>query len=224
MVIAQETTELAKIIKGRRSIRNWQDKPVPEELLLSAIELATWAPNNGNRQNWRFYLVTNSQVINSIADAVDAAVEEINSWPEMVKIARPRPEGAPPPRKPGYFRQAPALIMVATSRVQTPQDQALEERGKNDPRAAQVREWRNSVNPIIQSADSAISHLLLALHQAELGAVWLHGPLQAKGEIEKIINLPHEMDIHAFIPVGYPDEAPETKGRNPVAEVCEIIR
>jgi len=29
-----ETVELAKLIKSRRSIRAWQDKPVPEELLL----------------------------------------------------------------------------------------------------------------------------------------------------------------------------------------------
>ncbi|MEE8413191.1 MAG: nitroreductase family protein [Dehalococcoidales bacterium] len=224
MATTQEMTELAQVIKERRSIRKWQDKPVPEELLLSAIELATWAPNNGNRQNWRFYLVTNRQVINSIADAVDKASDEVNSWPEMVKIARPRPEGAPPPRRPGFFRQAPALIMVATSSLQTPQDQALEERGKSDPRAVQVREWRNSVNVAIQSADCAVSHLLLALHQAGLGAVWLHGPLQAKGEIEKIINLPPEMGIRAFIPVGYPDETPETRGRKPVSEVCEIIR
>jgi nitroreductase len=35
------TEELAGLIKTRRSIRVWQEKPVPEELLWKAVELAT---------------------------------------------------------------------------------------------------------------------------------------------------------------------------------------
>jgi len=49
-----DTTELSTLIKTRRSIRVFQDKPVPEALLLQAVETATWAPNGGNAQNWRF--------------------------------------------------------------------------------------------------------------------------------------------------------------------------
>jgi nitroreductase len=32
------------------------------------------------------------------------------------------------------------------------------------------------------------------------------------------------MDIIAFIPVGYPDEEPISRGRKPVSEVTEVIR
>jgi nitroreductase len=52
-----DTAELAKLIKTRRSIRVFQDKPVPEALLIQAVELATWAPNGGNGQNWRWYII-----------------------------------------------------------------------------------------------------------------------------------------------------------------------
>ncbi len=52
-----ELHDLEGLIKGRRSIRRWREDAVPEDLLMKAIELATWAPNAGNRQNWRFYLV-----------------------------------------------------------------------------------------------------------------------------------------------------------------------
>jgi nitroreductase len=38
-----ETTELTKLIKTRRSIRLFQDKPVSETLLMQAVETATWA-------------------------------------------------------------------------------------------------------------------------------------------------------------------------------------
>jgi len=39
-----EWEELSKLIKTRRSIRTFQDKPVPEDLLVKALELATWGP------------------------------------------------------------------------------------------------------------------------------------------------------------------------------------
>jgi len=60
-----ETAELTKLIKSRRSIRLFQDKPVPEALLLQAIETAIWAPNGANAQNWRFFIVLDKKVINS---------------------------------------------------------------------------------------------------------------------------------------------------------------
>jgi len=37
-----ELGELSQLIKGRVSIRKWQDKPVPEALLLEAI--GNWPP------------------------------------------------------------------------------------------------------------------------------------------------------------------------------------
>ena len=39
--------ELFKLIQTRRSIRRFQDKPVPEDLLRKALELATWLPMEG---------------------------------------------------------------------------------------------------------------------------------------------------------------------------------
>jgi nitroreductase len=63
-----ETAELTKLIKTRRSIRLYQDKPVPEALLIQAIETATWAPNGANAQNWRFFIILDKKVINAVAD------------------------------------------------------------------------------------------------------------------------------------------------------------
>jgi nitroreductase len=103
-------------------------------------------------------------------------------------------------------------------------DQILATREKTDPQAGQMRQWRNISNSRIQSVASAITYLLLILHQMGLGAVWMTGPMQAKGEIEKILRVPPEMDIIAFIPVGYPDESPSPNERQPVGAVCEVIR
>ena len=77
-----ELANLASLIRGRHSIRRWQDREVPEALLAQAIELATWAPNAGNQQNWRFYVVLNRDTMEAIADAVQAKADRIASWAE----------------------------------------------------------------------------------------------------------------------------------------------
>ena len=95
---------------------------------------------------------------------------------------------------------------------------------KADPRAAEMRRWNDTVDSRIQSVSAAITTLLLVLHQMGLGAVWMTGPLpQCKGDVEKILKVPADMDIVALIPVGYPAETP-TRDRKPVNEVCTLIR
>jgi nitroreductase len=215
------TNELAGLIKGRRSVRSWQDKPVSEELLLQAIELATYAPNAGNQQNWRFYLILKREVINSIADAVQANADLMASWPEAAKFGDMITGMA---KRSSFFRTAPVAIAVAASRYKSPADQIMEEREKSDPKAKQMREWRNIADSKIQSVSSAVAYLLLILHQMGLGSVWMTGPMQAKGEIEKILKVPAGMDIVAFMPVGYPAENPALRERKNIKEICEVIK
>jgi nitroreductase len=215
-----ELADLEKLIKSRRSIRRWKDKKVPEELLLKAIELATWAPNGGNQQNWRFYVIVNPGIIKAIADAVQARADLMASWPETEKSGMP----AGWRERAGFFRSAPAAIAVGAAQYQSPVDQVFAAREKVDPQASQMRQWRNIADSRLQSVASATAYLLLVLHQMGLGAVWMTGPLQAKGEIEKILKVPPGMDIVAFIPIGYPDEEPISRGRKPASEVSEVIR
>jgi nitroreductase len=224
-----ETVELAKLIKSRRSIRIWQDKPVPEELLLQAVELATWAPNGANQQNWHFYIILNRDTIKVIAGATQAGSSYMASWPEMAQMGgfpplrREPPPGSTPPRR-APLSDAPALIAVSTGRRENPMAKVMEAREKVDPRAAQMLQWDKTIDSRIQSVSAAIAYLLLVLHQMGLGAVWMTGPLpSSKGDVEKILKVPPDMDIVALIPVGYPADSP-TGQRKPVSEVCEVIR
>ncbi len=215
-----ELTDLADLIKSRRSIRSWQDKEVPQELLVRAVELAAWAPNGGNQQNWHFSVIINSGTIKAIADAVQASADRIASWPEADEfgIATGLKERA------SFFRSAPAAIAVASSQYQSAVDQVLAAHEGADSQARRIRQGRDIADTRIQSVSSAIAYLLLILHQMGLGAVWMTGPMQAKQEIEKILNVPPELDIVAFIPVGYPAENPAPKERKPIAEVCKVIK
>ena len=215
-----ELGELTHLIKSRRSIRDWQDREVSEQLLLQAIELATWAPNGGNQQNWRFYVILNRDTIKDIADAVQSSADQVAVWTEAINPG----SAAPARRRAGFFQKAPAAIAVAASQYQSAVDQVLVASEKTEPLAGQIRQWRNVADSRIQSVAAAISYLLLILHQMGLGALWMTGPTQAKEEIEKILRVPSEMDFIAFIPVGYPAESPEIMGRRAVSEVSEVIR
>ena len=53
--------ELTEAIRNRRSIRDYQDKPVPQEKLNNVLEAARLAPSASNRQMWKFIVVKESE-------------------------------------------------------------------------------------------------------------------------------------------------------------------
>jgi nitroreductase len=48
-------------VKARKSIRSYQSKPVPEEVLMKVLESARLAPSAVNRQPWHFVVVTDAE-------------------------------------------------------------------------------------------------------------------------------------------------------------------
>jgi len=217
-----ESAELVRLIKTRRSIRVFQDKPVPEAILVQAIETATWAPNGSNSQNWRFFVILDKKVINSISNTIQTSMKIMMSWPEMANVG---PAGGrlqnPQPSDP--LGTAPAVIVVATIRPANPMVEAMAKRAKIDPIAKQMFEGHQIVAGWTQSTSAAIAYLMLVLHQMGIGSLWMAGPLHAKAGIEKLLKIPAGMDIVTLVPVGYPAESP-TKDRKPVSEVCQIFK
>lgn len=213
--------ELGELIKTRRSIRKFLDKPVPEDILIKAIELATWAPNGGNYQPWRFLIITNKDLISKVADAVRAKTELLASWPEAAQFG----EVVERWRKTSdFFRHAPVCIAVLMSKYSSIADQILKARGEKDPLAVEISAYRQMGNSTLQSIAAAITYLLLFLHYFGLGACWMAGPLQAKKEIEELLSVPPGWNFVNLIPVGYAAETPQVPLRKPIAEVIEFYR
>jgi hypothetical protein len=46
-----------QLVRTRRSIRRFTDRPVSKKLLLETLDVAGRAPSNSNMQPWRVYLV-----------------------------------------------------------------------------------------------------------------------------------------------------------------------
>lgn len=61
--------DILKAVKERRSIRNFQKKKIPDELLDKLMEALVWAPSAGNLQARKFYFIKNEQIKKRIAAA-----------------------------------------------------------------------------------------------------------------------------------------------------------
>jgi len=187
-----------RLIRGRRSIRRYQARPVPRELLERLLEAAIWAPSAHNRQPWRFCVVTNSAMKHALsirlgerwrndlaADGVDAAHIE-----QRIAISHVR------------LTTAGALIVVALT---------MEEMDIYADAARARAEWTMAV----QSTALACQNLLLAAHHYGLGACWMCAPLFAPELVRAVLDLPASWEPQALITIGYPAEE-KVKERAPL--------
>ena len=60
---------LMEAMKGRRSIRAYDSKPIEKEKLEAVLEAARIAPSARNRQKWQFIVVTDPEVKEKMVDA-----------------------------------------------------------------------------------------------------------------------------------------------------------
>lgn len=212
--------DLEKLIKGRRSVRQWKKGDISDESLKKAIELATWAPNGGNYQGWRFTVIKRRETLERVGNVVQSVADKIASWPEAVSwqedMKRYRTNAS-------YFRNAAACIGVLAAEYQSPMDKVLIARQSFDQEAKEILACRRSAPTAIQSAAAAVTTMLLVFHQMGLGAVWLVAPLMAKREIEAILVPPAGFSLACLVAVGHPAESPQ-KDRKPVDQVLDFIR
>ncbi|NLM52783.1 MAG: nitroreductase family protein [Firmicutes bacterium] len=66
--------ETLKVIKSRRSIRQFTEKQLREEDLQAILEAALFAPSAGNAQPWHFTVIQNKTIIDELAQAAKAVI------------------------------------------------------------------------------------------------------------------------------------------------------
>jgi nitroreductase len=215
-----EFSALKELFATRRSIRRWKADPVPEQLLLQAVEAAALSPNSGGKQTYKCYVITNPVKIAEIGQSVQQVSDYLatlcKAESDIEAVERWRANSS-------FFAKAPALIAVSALVYQSIADK-LQACNMADARVAEINRGRQIAASRIQTVGAFVDHLLLALHTFGLGAVWMAGPAQAKTEVERIIGMSDQEDFAALIPVGYPDEQPAAPARKPVEEFVTFIR
>jgi nitroreductase len=61
--------DFLELVEARYSVRSYQDKPVPEDMLSRVLEAVRLAPSGANRQPWRFVVVRDAETRNRLAVA-----------------------------------------------------------------------------------------------------------------------------------------------------------
>ena len=84
--------ETENTFRGRRSIRQYLDRPVPEDTIREILDEARWAPSWANTQGWNIYVVTGEPLasIRAAYRAKTATGEE-----RSFDIPRPHPDWPP---------------------------------------------------------------------------------------------------------------------------------
>jgi nitroreductase len=60
--------QVLELIRDRRSVRHYSERPVGDDEVLAVLEAGRWAPSGMNNQPWRFVVVRDSGVKEQIAE------------------------------------------------------------------------------------------------------------------------------------------------------------
>ena len=87
---------LLDLVKHRKSVRDFLDRPVEREKIMMCLEAARLAPSACNSQPWRFVVVDDRQLKNKLSDAAFSGVYLINSFcktaPVIVAVISEKPK------------------------------------------------------------------------------------------------------------------------------------
>ena len=77
---------LLDLIKHRTSVRDFMDKPVEREKIMMCLEAARLAPSACNSQPWKFIVVDDRQLKNTLCDSAFSGIYSINTFCEMAPV------------------------------------------------------------------------------------------------------------------------------------------
>jgi nitroreductase len=199
--------ELAKAIKGRRSIRKFKPQNVPKSIITEILDEARWSPSWGNTQPWDLYILTGKTL---------AKFKEMNLRQTLTGAATasdvPMPVNWPDAMKARYGDLGKVVLSA----------QGI----KRDDKEARDKYYQNMVAAFDApclifaciSSDNLVEYqmldigllaqtICLAAHDKGLGTCLLASVARYSGEIRKIAAIPDNKKIIVGIALGYPDES-----------------
>lgn len=82
-------SDVAEVIKERRSIRKYEEKDVPDEVLNSLLETAGWSPSWANTQCWELIVVRDRALKESLKETIfpkNPATNAITQAPVLLAL------------------------------------------------------------------------------------------------------------------------------------------
>ncbi len=188
---------------GRRSVRRYLNREVPEEAVERVLEAARWAPSPHGRQPWRFAVITREETKARLAEAMG---EEWRSNLEMdgqsAEMVEKRLEGS---RR--RLLDAPVLVLLCLY---------LEDLDTYPDAGRQEGETTMAV----QSLGAAAQNALLAAYSSGLDAGWMCAPLFCPRNVTEALGLGPKLVPHALLTLGYAEaDPPKRRSRRSLDEL-----
>lgn len=176
----------------RRSIRKFQDRIIPKEVVEQLIELSTKAPSGKNRQPWRFVILEDKKKdeLVSLMTIITQTLKEKGINIGSCEISAKA------------MNEAPVVILVFNAFSKVEED---------------YNHYRLLTDT--QSIGASIQTMLLAAKELGLGSLWICDIFYLHEEICSWLNRKDE--LIAAIAIGYADESPYPRPRKPWREVTE---
>ncbi len=198
----------ARTITDRRSIRAFENRPVPRAQVEELLRLARCAPSGANLQPGRFHALSGD----ALADLSDALIDGIHKNRPQVSEYSYFPKPMPADLKMRQRAAGYALynaLGIEKRDVEGRRSQFEKNyRFFDAPVAIVVTIDRNLGNGSWMDMGMSIQTLLLAIHAAGLGACGV-GALANYGDlVHDHLNLPEDELVVAGIALGYPAKHP----------------
>lgn len=200
--------EVFEAIKSRRSVRQYNDKPVARKSINRILEAGIWAPSTKNLQPWRF-LVVEGQVKDRIVEILKQVTKQMMEDPDPLERSR----GHGTKKSARIISEAPVLITVwNTAPISKGQTVLLQ-----DANPGRLLAWTVET----QSVAAAIQNMLLTAHSMGLGGLWVCDLNHAAVQIKDFFSV--EDDLMAGVVIGYSKAVPPPPKRRSLIEVVSWI-
>jgi coenzyme F420-0:L-glutamate ligase / coenzyme F420-1:gamma-L-glutamate ligase len=196
---------LADIIRGRRSVRHYQDRTVPHALIEQVLEAGRWAPSPHGRQPWRFVVLTRDAPKRALADAMG------DEWRRQLAMDGQDDATIELRRRKSHERivRAPAIVIPCLY---------LADLDKYPDAARDAAETTMA----IQSLGCAVQNMLLMAYSLGLDGGWMCAPLFCPEVVAAALDLDPALIPHALITLGYAAADPLRRERLPLEQL--IVR
>jgi nitroreductase len=169
-----------ELLRERRSVRNFQDRPVPTELIEEMLRETVHAPSAMNGRPWEFVIVQDREWIQKISDESKASLlADLDADPSL-----PVSRYADILRKPEFnvFYNAPSAVIIAGP---------------------------ESVRSLAVDCALAAAYFMFAATARGLGTCWIGlGRHIRTPEIRESLGLSESHEVVAPIALGYPEKLP----------------
>jgi nitroreductase len=178
--------EFSELLKKRRSIRDFEDRQVPTNIVRDIIKDTCLAPSAANRQPWRFVIINDKDLIKQLSDeSKNNLIADIEKSP-----GSPNKNYEAALRNPEFnvFYNAPCLVFIVGSK---------------------------HVRSLYVDCALAASYFMFCASERGLGTCWVGlGTSIQDPELLGHLGMSEDHTIVAPIILGYPKSVPSAPERN----------